>query len=138
MKSTSMQKANKIFFIVSKSILFILLMYKLNYLYTYRNFKDNKNLIEYTLLKSTKYSGGKGNHYSMDILYNDKSHQLTLTSKEYQNLNRKDLPDVYFYQYELLTDWSYEQHKRYLYVLIILFLLISITNRYYYKTIQRK
>ena len=89
MKSTSMQKANKIFFIVSKSILFILLMYKLNYLYTYRNFKDNKNLIEYTLLKSTKYSGGKGNHYSMDILYNDKSHQLTLTSKEYQNLNKK-------------------------------------------------
>ena len=133
-----MHKANKLFFIVFKSILFISLMYNLYYLYTYRNFKDNKNLIEYTLLTSTKHTGGKGNHYSMDILCNDESYQLTLTSKEYQNLHKNEFPDVYFFQDEILTDWSYEQHKRYLYVLIILFLLISLTNRYYNKTIQRK
>lgn len=138
MKSAPMHKANKIFFIVFKSILLILLIYIFYYLYTYRNFKDSENLIEYTLLTSTKHSGGKGNHYSMDILYNDASHHLSLTIKEYRNLQKNEFPEVYFYQDELLTDWSYEQHKRYLYVLIILFLLISISNRYYNKTLQRK
>lgn len=131
-----MYKANKILFIVFKTILLILLSYNFYYLYTYRNFKENKNSIEYTLLTSTKHSGGKGKHYSMDILYNDGSHHLSLTSQEYRNLNNNEYPAVYFYQDELLTDWSYEQHKRYLYVLFFLLIISVFSNVMYCRNKQ--
>lgn len=137
MKSTPIQKANKLFFLISKLICLVGLFYIFYYLYIYEDFKDDKNLVKYAVINSIKHSGGKGDHYSMDILYNNEPYNTSLTSKEYYDLQKEKFPNVYFYKNELLTNWVYEQHKRHIYVLLALLILVSISNRYYNKQLQK-
>lgn len=125
-----MHKANKIFFIVFKSILSILLIYNIYYLYSYKNFNQNKYLVDYTLVDVVDNSSGRGSHYSMNVLYENKPYTILITAKQYENI-KNEKPNVYLYKKEMISEWSYNLHKRYIWVILVLLIGIYIASRYY-------
>ncbi|HUH25428.1 MAG TPA: hypothetical protein VLY87_02280 [Flavobacterium sp.] len=98
-------------------------------MYKYKDFKKDNDGIKYEILSYTKNSGGKGEHYSLSVLYKEKVNKLSITSNEYENIINGIFPKVYFYKETLITDWSYEQRKRYIYVFLF---LVVFTNIVFY------
>lgn len=54
------------------------------------------------------------------------THTLSITSREYREIKKGVYPKVYRYNGELLTDWTYEQKKRYIYVFLILMIFTNV------------
>lgn len=108
------------------NILFIcFILYSLFRLYNEKDYSNDSNLIVYSVVSYKENSGGKGNHYDMNILYDGVKTTLSITSKEYSGIKEGVYPKVYRYNDELTTDWTYEQKKRYIYVFLILMIFTN-------------
>lgn len=100
--------------------------YNLIRLYNDKDYSNDLNLIEYSVVSYKENSGGKGNHYDMNILFEGEKNSLSITSKEYYGIKKGVFPKVYRYNSGLLTDWTYEQKKRYIYVFLILMIFTNV------------
>jgi len=61
----------------------------------------------------------------MDVLYDGEKNSISITGREYSEIKKGVHPKVYRYNGELLTDWTYEQKKRYIYVFLILMVFMN-------------
>lgn len=94
-------------------------------LYNDKDYNNDSNLILYSLVSYKENSGGKGNHYDMDVLYDGEKNSISITGREYSEIKKGVHPKVYRYNGKLLTDWTYEQKKRYIYVFLILMIFMN-------------
>jgi len=122
-----MKKKSNQYLLLFFNVLFICaILYNLFRLYNYKDYNNDSNLIVYSIISYKENSGGKGNHYDMDILYDGETHTLSITGREYREIKKGVYTKVYRYNGELLTDWTYEQKKRYIYVFLILLIFTNV------------
>lgn len=120
------EKSNQ-FLLLFFNVLFIgVISYNLFQLYNDKDYNNDSNLIVYSVVSYKENSGGKGSHYDMDVFYDGEKISLSITNKEYRGIKKGVYPKVYRYNGKLLTDWTYEQKKRYIYVFIILMIFINV------------
>lgn len=120
------EKSNQ-YLLLFFNVLFIgVILYNLFQLYNDKDYNNDSNLIVYSVVSYKENSGGKGSHYDMDVLYDGEKISLSITNKEYRGIEKGIYPKVYRYNGKLLTDWTYEQKKRYIYVFIILMIFMNV------------
>jgi len=75
-------KLNRNIVILLNAIYLVLISYNVNILVLNKNYKNESNLIKYSIVAYKEHSGGKGNHYDMDVLFNDKVTTLSYLLQE--------------------------------------------------------
>jgi len=120
------EKSNQ-YLLLFFNVLFIgVISYNLFQLYNDKDYNNDSNPIVYSVVSYKENSGGKGSHYNMDVLYDGEKTSLSITNKEYRGIKKGVYPKVFRYNGKLLTDWTYEQKKRYIYIFIILMIFMNV------------
>lgn len=119
-----MKKQNISLSIVFTVVFIIINVYSVNKYFIYTEvLSDGKN-VSYTYLNKMIHSGGKGKYYIMEVDFDNKVYDVSLTRVQFSEVEKGNLPQLFLTkQDELITNWNLILAKRVIVVTAIGFLI---------------
>ncbi|WP_177762619.1 hypothetical protein [Flavobacterium sp. I3-2] len=119
-----MKKQNISLSIVFTVVFIIINVYSVNKYFIYTEvLSDGKN-VSYTYLNKTIHSGGKGKYYIMEVEFDNRVYDVSLTEKQLSEIDKRNYPKLFLTKQDgLITDWNLILAKRVIVVTAIGFLI---------------
>jgi hypothetical protein len=120
---------------ISLGLLFIIIsIYFLKNYMEFNSFSNNKP-ISYLFLDKRINKGGRGESYEMDFKYNNHVESISITSKEYDLIEEKQYPELYYSDYSgsIYSEWEKKKALRIALLFFILFICSVFPWNYFVK-----
>lgn len=129
-----MTKRNKFTFLKNTTNIFLILYVCMTFLFSmnqfYKYYIINMNLdrsIDYIFIKKEIKKGGRGSSYLINVSYNQKKYNVSVTEDTYYKIERGEIPDL-FYSKKIdlvFSKWGVRQYFR-IFVVFISFTIIGL------------